>query len=102
MDLFTLMLGGAWVLSAEEVGRGMRYGWYMRSMQERIRGEEGRGRGRGGDMGVDGGKEGDVGGIVEDRGVSDRIGAEVEGVFRERRRKDMGLSEEENKKRGDS
>lgn len=95
------MLGGAWVLSAEEVGRGMRYGWYMRGMQERIRGEEARRMGRGGEEGVDrgmevgGGKEGGVEGIAEDRGVSDRIGAEVEGAFRETRRKESGLSKEE-------
>ncbi len=95
------MLGGAWVLSAEEVGRGMRYGWYMRSMRERMRGEEARARARGGEGGVDrvmeggGVQEEGVGGIAEDRGVSDRIGAEVEGVFRETRRKEKGPSEEE-------
>lgn len=61
------MLGGAWVLSAEEVGRGMRYGWYM----QRLRIQEG-GRGRAG-----GGEEAE-GDIAEERGVSDRIGAEVE------------------------
>lgn len=89
------MLGGAWVLSAEEVGRGMRYGWYMRGMQERIRGEEARRMGRVGEEGVDRGMEGGGGGIAEDRGVSDRIGAEVEGAFRETRRKESGLSKEE-------
>jgi len=89
------MLGGAWVLSAEEVGRGMRYGWYMRSMQERMRVEEGRGRGMGREGGVDRGKKGGAGGIAEDRGVSDRIGAEVEGAFRETRRKESGLNQEE-------
>lgn len=89
------MLGGAWVLSAEEVGRGMRYGWYMRGMQERIRGAEGRGRETGGEGDVATRQEGGVGGIAEDRGVSDRIGVEVEGAFRETRRRESGLKKED-------
>lgn len=89
------MLGGAWVLSAEEVGRGMRYGWYMRGIQERMRRAEGRGREMGGEGGVDRGQEGGVAGIAEDRGVSDRIGVEVEEAFRETRRRESGLKKEE-------